>query len=452
MLRRKITDYFLKWKNTPGKNSLLVKGPRQVGKTFIIDDFARKNYSNYIYMNFELMQELKEIFNGNLDADTLVREMSIHFPSIKFEPGNLLIFLDEIQSCPNARVSLKSFSLDGRFDVIASGSLLGLNQKDVSSYPVGYETKVELRSLDFEEFLWAFGISDDAISHISDAIKEKKPLTSSVMKKMDEYHRLYAVIGGMPRAVSRFLETNSFGEVFSVHREIIDGYEDDIKKYAKAEDKPKIKNALRSIPAQLAKDNKRFLYSDIPGRKEGEGSREYGNSLTWLHDAGIIEYCYNLHEPHAPLAANIRPDCFKAYMHDTGLLLSLMEPGVAVAVHNGDIKTNKGAIAENITAEELSKNGVMLTYFEKRNSLEVDFILNPEGTVTALEVKSGNNTKSKSLDSIMSEKYGVKRGIKLERTNIYVDEKGVEHYPLFAAAFLFRDDIDKLMSKKQKLT
>jgi len=416
-----------------------------VGKTFIIDDFAKKNYGNYIYINFELMPEKKDIFKGDLDVDTLIREMSIHFPGVRFEPKNLLIFLDEIQSCPNARVSLKSFSLDKRFDVIASGSLLGLNYKEVSSYPVGYETQVEMRSLDFEEFLWAFGINEDVISHVSDAIREKRPVSDSILNKMNEYYRRYAVLGGMPGVVNRFLETNSFSEAFLVQKEIIEGYMDDIAKYAPKDIKPKIRNALRSIPAQLAKDNKRFRYSDIAQRKPGEGSREYGDSLSWLHDAGIITYCHNLHEPHAPLATNIKKDCFKVYMHDTGLLLSMMEPGVAVAVHNGDIRANKGAIAENLTAEELSKNGVLLVYFEKKGKIELDFILNPDGVVAAMEVKSGNNTKAKSLDSVMSEKYGVKRGIKLEKTNTYVDEKGVEHYPLFAAAFLFRADIDRLM-------
>lgn len=449
MLRRKITDRLMKWKNTSDKNCLLVKGPRQVGKTFIIDDFAKKNYGNYIYINFEIMPEKKDIFKGDLDVDTLIREMSIHFPKIRFEPGNLLIFLDEIQSCPNARVSLKAFSIDKRFDVIASGSLLGLNYKEVSSYPVGYETAAEMRSLDFEEFLWAFGISEDVISYISDSIREKRSISNSVLKKMDEYYRLYAVLGGMPRVVKRFLETNSFAEAFLVQKEITDGYMDDISKYAPKDSKPRIRDILRSVPAQLMKDNKRFRYSDIAHRKYGYGSREYDGGLSWLHDAGIVNYCYNLREPHAPLTANIRPDCFKVYMHDTGLLLSMMEPATAVAVHNGDIRTNKGAIAENITAEELSKNGVMLTYFEKNGKIELDFVLNPDGTVAVLEVKSGNNTKSKSLDSAMSEKYGVKRGIKLENTNIFVDHKGVEHYPLFAAAFLFRTDIDTLMADKK---
>ncbi|MCL2031730.1 MAG: AAA family ATPase [Methanomassiliicoccaceae archaeon] len=450
MLRRKMTDYLIEWKNKPKKNCLLVKGPRQVGKTFIIEDFAKKNYDNYIYINFETMPQMTEIFNGNLDTDTLVRELSLHFPWVKFEPGNLLIFFDEIQSCPNARVSLKPFSIDGRFDVIASGSLLGLNYKKVSSYPVGYETKVEMRSLDFEEFLWAFGISEDVISYVSEAILEKKPISDSILNKMDEYYRWYMILGGMPEVVNRFLGTNSFAEAALVQKVIVDGYEDDISKYAATEDKSKIREILRLIPIQLAKDNKRFRYSDISSWKQGEGAREYGNSLDWLHDAGIIDYSYNLQEPYAPLAANLRLNSFKIYFHDTGLLMSMMEHGVAIAINNGEIKVNKGAIAENITAEELSKNGVMLTYFERKGKLELDFVLNPDGRVTAVEVKSGNNTKAKSLDSVMSEKYGVERGIKLEKTNIYVDEKGVEHYPLFAVAFLFRIDIDKLMVRNER--
>lgn len=437
MLKRKISETFLKWKDMPNKKCLLVKGSRQVGKTFIIEDFAKKNYGNYIYINFELSPGMKNVFEGDLDVDSLVRNLSIRFPKIKFEPGNLLIFLDEIQSCPKARVALKSFSLDGRFDVIASGSLLGLNYKEVPSFPVGYETPIELRSLDFEEFLWALGITDEIISYVSGAIRGKESIDNSVLEKMNEYYRLYAVVGGMPAVVSRFVETNSFGEALSAQMEIIAGYMDDISKYAPESDKPKIRNTFRSIPVQLAKENKKFSYSDIGGHKPGEGSRIYGRSLSWLYDAGIVNYCNNLQEPSPPLASNVILDTFKLYMNDSGLLMSMMERGVAVALLDGDMKINKGGIIENLTADILAKKGIALTYFERKGRLEVDFVLNIDGTVTALEVKSGNNKQSKSLDVLMSEKYNVGRGIKLEKTNVYVDETGVEHYPLFAAAFLF---------------
>jgi len=208
VLKRKISDTLLEWKNTPKKKCLLVKGSRQVGKTFIIEDFAKKNYGNYIYINFEISPRMKNVFEGDLDVDSLIRNLSIRFPRVKFEPGNLIIFLDEIQSCPNARVSLKSFSLDGRFDVVASGSLLGLNYKEVSSYPVGYETEIEMRSLDFEEFLWALGISDEVITYVAETIREKKPIDNSVLEKMEEYYKQYAVVGGMPAAVNKFIETN----------------------------------------------------------------------------------------------------------------------------------------------------------------------------------------------------------------------------------------------------
>jgi len=380
---------------------------------------------------------MKSAFDGDLDADSLVRNLSIRFPRIKFTPGDLLIFLDEIQSCPNARVALKSFSLDGRFDVIASGSLLGIKYKDVTSYPVGYETAIELRSLDFEEFLWALGISDDIISYVSDIVRKKMHMDNSVMEKMNEYYKWYSVVGGMPKVVSKFIETNSFGEVLSEQRDIIAGYMNDIAKYAPESKKTKIWSTFRSIPAQLARENKKFRYNGVEGSRPGDGSRTYNGSLSWLFDAGIVNYCHNLQEPAAPLVSNIIEDAFKVYMNDTGLLISVMEPGVGVSLLSGDIMINKGGIAENMLAEVLAKKGITLTYFEKSGKLETDFILNIDGTVTVLEVKSGNNKRSKSLGIVMSEKYKLKRGIKLENTNVYVDEKGVEHYPLFAASFLF---------------
>lgn len=437
MLRRRINDVFLEWKNSADKKCLLVKGARQVGKTFIIDDFAKKNYDNYIYINFETMPGMKTIFEGDLDIDTLVRNLSIRFSGVEFEPGNILIFLDEIQSCPQARVSLKPFALDGRFDVVASGSLLGLNYKEVSSYPVGYETTVELGSLDFEEFLWALGIKEEIISYISDAIKNKQELDKSVLEKMNEYYRWYTIVGGMPDVVNRFIKTNNFNDVYLAQNDIIAGYMNDVSKYAPRSEKKKIKNVLESIPMQLGKLNKKFRYTDIVDSGRGEGYRSYSGSLSWLHDAGIVEYCYNLQEPAAPLASNVKMDSFKVYMKDTGLLVSMMEPGVGVAILDGNMRINQGGIVENLTADIFSKKNIRLTYFERRGKLEVDFILNLDGTVTALEVKSGNNKQSKSLDAVMSDKYNVGRGIKLESTNIYIDGKGVEHYPLFAAAFLF---------------
>ncbi|NLN72562.1 MAG: ATP-binding protein [Thermoplasmatales archaeon] len=320
---------------------------------------------------------------------------------------------------------------------MASGSLLGLNYKEVSSYPVGYETTVELGSLDFEEFLWALGIKEEIISYISDEIKNKQELDKSILEKMNEYYRWYAIVGGMPDVVNRFIKTNNFNDVHLAQKDIIAGYMNDVSKYAPNSEKKRIKNVLESIPMQLGKLNKKFQYTDIIDSGRGEGYRSYGSSLSWLHDAGIVEYCYNLQEPVAPLTSNIKMDSFKVYMKDTGLLVSMMEPGVGVAILDGNMRINRGGIVENLTADVLAKKNIRLTYFERKGKLEVDFILNLDGTVTALEVKSGNNKQSKSLDTVMSDKYGVGRGIKLESTNIHIDEKGVEHYPLFASAFLF---------------
>jgi Predicted ATPase (AAA+ superfamily) len=436
MLRRKITDELIRWKNSSNKKSLLVKGARQVGKTFIIDDFGKKNYRNYLYINFEVTPDVKKVFEGDLDVDTLIRKLSIRYRDIRFEPGELLIFLDEIQNCPGARVSFKSFSMDGRFDVIGSGSLLGFNYKEVSLYPVGYENILEMYSLDFEEFLWALGISETNIAYISECICNKKPLDEYILNKVDEYYRWYTLVGGMPGAVNRYIKTNSFGEVLSVQKAIISGYMDDISKYAPKSDKVKIRNVFFSIPAQLGKNNKKFRYSVIIGHKEGEGLRDYGSALLWLYEAGIINYCHNLQEPVAPLVSNMMVDAFKIYMRDTGLLISMMESEVGIAILDGDMVINQGAIVENITADIISKKSVPLLYFEKKGKLEVDFVLNIKGIVTAVEVKSGNNRQSKSLDVLMSEKYKVQRGIKLEKSNIFVDDAGVEHYPLFAIEFL----------------
>ena len=436
VLRREISDELLKWKNSANKKCLLIKGARQVGKTFIIDDFARKNYANYIYINFELTPGMQSVFQGDLDVDSLVRNLSIRFPKVKFEPENLLIFLDEIQSCPNARVSLKSFSMDGRFDVIGSGSLLGLNYKGVSSYPVGYETVLELHSLSFKEFLWALGVSDDLISHVSNHIMNKASIDASILEKIEEYHRWYAVVGGMPDVVNTFIGTNSFGEVLSAQKGIIDGYMDDVSKYAPAADRSKVRNVFRSIPIQLGKTNKKFQYADIIDWKAGEGSQSYGGALSWLFDAGIISYCYNVQEPASPLTFNMRLNLFKVYMRDTGLLVSMMESGVGIAIMAGDMKINQGAIVENLIANAISKKSMTPMYFERKGRLEIDFILNIDGIVTALEVKSGNNRQSKSLDVLMSDRYNVSRGIKLEKTNVFVDERGIEHYPIFAIEFL----------------
>ena len=435
MLRRKITDELIKWKNDPDKMCLLVKGARQVGKTYSISDFGKKNYKNYIYINFETSAEKRRIFDGDLSIESLTRKLSVEFPRINLEPGRTLIFLDEIQNCPNARVAFKTFSMDKSFDVIGSGSLLGVNYKEVSSYPVGYEKSIEMYSLDFEEFLWALGYKDDLIEHLGKCISDKMPIEDSILDRVNECFRWYIIVGGMPNVVNSYLKTNDFGKVLSMQRDIVSNYMDDITKYAPESDKTKARRCFMSIPVQLGKKNKKFQFSDIE-QKKGVGSREYDNSLMWLYDAGIINHCYNLREPALPIASNVRLNSYKIYLRDTGLLISMFEDGIGASILDDDIGINEGAIMENAVSDVLGKQGIMLTYFEKKGGLEVDFVLNIKGKVAALKVKSGNNRQSKSLDALMHGKYNVERGIKLERSNVSVGEDGIEHYPLFTASFV----------------
>lgn len=437
MLKRKITEQFSEWKAEKNKPCLLVKGARQVGKTFIIDSFAKSNYENYLYVNFELFPEFKSMFDGNLDFNSLMRKLEATFPQINFEPNKTILFFDEIQSCPNARVALKTFALDGSFDVIASGSLLGLSYKEISSYPVGYERVIELHPLDFEEFLWGAGFKTELIDLARTSFIQKTQMEKYLIDRFAEQFQLFMLTGGMPKIVGTFLETNSLSKVLQMQKALLDNYLTDIAKYANLADKPKITKCFQSIPAQIAKRNKKFMYTNIDGEKTSSGARQYESSLDWLRDAGIVHFCYNLSEPALPLTVNIKLDHFKVFVRDTGLLIAMLEQGVQRAIIEQDFYINEGGIIENLCASEIGTHHDHVLYFDRKSRLEIDFVLNIDGIVTAVEVKSGNNTKAKSLDSIIENYKTVKRYIKFEKdSNVYVDDKKIEHYPLFMMMFL----------------
>lgn len=437
MLKRKITRTLEEWKKEENKQCLLIRGARQVGKTFIIEQFCKENYENYIYINFDLSPNLKDIFNGNLDANTLIMKLEITFPEIEIKKGKTVLFLDEIQSCPNARVALKSFATDQRIDVIASGSLLGLYYKEITSYPVGYERIVDMYPLDFEEFLWAIGIKENTIYSVKKNFEDKTPIDEYILKQLNEYFKMFLIIGGMPRIVDEYVKSKSLGKVISLQKSMIEDYKLDVVKYAETTVRQKVLNTFDSIPAQLAKKNKKFSYVNILENEKNVGERKYSSSIEWLKNAGIINYCYNLTEPAAPLKSNLRLDCFKIYMRDTGLLISMYESGIQKDILNDDLYINEGAIIENVCAQEIQSRYDNIMYYEKKSQLEIDFILNINGVVTALEVKSGNNKQSKSLNSIINNYKTVSRYIKLEKdVNIYTDNLGIEHYPLFMIMFI----------------
>ena len=431
MLKRKIYDTLVQWKNRSDKLCLLVKGARQVGKTFIIELFARENYKHHTIINFVKNPAYKTIFDGDLDATTLMKQISLRVQSAELVPGETLLFLDEIQECPRARAALKFLAADSRFDVIASGSMLGINYKDVPSFPVGYVDYLDMFSLDFEEFLWANGLPPDGIGDIKSYFTNKKTVPPATHERMMELFKEYIVVGGMPRVVDTFVKNHNFADVLNIQKGILQDYTDDIGKYATGAEKAKVRACFLSIPKHLAKDYKKFQYSIV---ERGGTARKYGGSLMWLYDAGIINFCHNLTQPELPLEGNAKSDAFKVYMRDTGLLMAMLEEGSQADIIDGNLGIYKGAIYENIIADIFGKTGKKLYYFEHNGRLEIDFFIRRNKTATAIEVKSADNTKSKSMETLFIN-YGVSHGIKLSMKNVGGTER-VDSLPLYMAMFL----------------
>ena len=344
MLKRKIEEQFIKWKNTASRKPLIVRGVRQCGKTFSVTAFAESNYENVIYINFVKQESLKLAFQNAKDVDTILMNISAAMRGVKFVPGKTCIILDEIQDCKDARTALKFFKMDGRYDIIATGSLLGVKgygdegkkkeDEKTASVPVGYEKIIDMYPLDFEEFLWANGISDMIISEIKKHFREESPVPEGLHVPMNDLFRKYAVVGGMPEAVNTFLQTGNINDVYDIQKNIIEEYEDDMVKYASDADKARIRECFESIPRQLAKENKKFQYSLV---KKGGRSSEYISCLQWIEDAGIIKRCYNTSITELPLDGNAINDCFKVYMGDTGLFVSRLEFGTKEDILRGNL-------------------------------------------------------------------------------------------------------------------
>jgi predicted AAA+ superfamily ATPase len=382
-------------------------------------------------LNFERNPAYKAIFDGDLDTETLVKQISLRVPGAALVPGETLLFFDEIQSCPRARTALKFLTQDGRFDVVASGSLLGINYKDVPSYPVGYVEHLEMYSLDFEEFLWANGVTPGSIADIKVYFDQRETVPAAMHERMMELFREHIVVGGMPRAVDEFVTTHNFANVLKIQEGIIHDYTDDIAKYAEGAEKAKARACFLSIPKHLSKDYKKFQYSIV---ERGGTARKFGGSLMWLYDAGIINFCYNLSIPELPLEGSARSDSFKVYMRDTGLLMAMLEEGSQTDVMDGNLGIYKGAVYENIIADIFGKSGKKLYYFERDGKLEIDFFIRRNKTATAVEVKSADNTRAKSMDAVFHQ-YGVKHGIKLSAKNVGGTEN-FDSLPLYMAMFL----------------
>lgn len=430
-MERKFYRTLVNWKKNPDKLCMLVRGARQIGKTYIIDLFGKTEYRNYVYINFEENPSYKEIFSGDLDADTLTAEISLRVKNAKLIRGETLIFLDEIQSCPQARTALKFFSISKRFDVIASGSLLGLNYRDVSSYPAGYVEEEKMHAMDFEEFLWALGVSKETLSYIRTFYENSRKIPESTNRKMLDYLRLYAVVGGMPQAVQSFVNEHNFQNVLKLQRSILLNYQNDIAKYAPVSEKTKARKCFLSIPGQLAKENRKFQYSLV---EEKGTARKFAGSLMWLYDAGIIDFCHNINPPALPFKGNIAGTGFKIYMHDIGLLCAMLDDGTQKDIIDDTLKIYKGAVYENLIADMFSKSGLPLYYYKKENSQgEIDFFIRYRENAVPVEVKSGNRGTT-SMDSLLK-KAEYPLGIKLCNGNIGFAGKKLT-LPLYCAIFL----------------
>ncbi len=438
MLRRKIEEVLIKWKNTPNHKPLIIKGCRQCGKTFSVNAFAKEHYTHVVYLNFFEHPDFKLAFEGSKQVDSLIMNLTALLPNSNFVPGQTCIILDEIQECSAARTAIKFFKIDGRYDVIATGSLLGVrgykgNETDYNSIPVGYEQHIEMFPLDFEEFLWANGISPEIIALVTKSLQDRQPVSPAIHQRMHQLMLEYVVVGGMPEVVNRFIATHNMSDVLEEQRSIITGYKEDMVKYAANEDKVKLRAAFESIPRQLSKENKKFQFSVI---KKGARAKEYITGIQWLEDAGIIIRCRNLSITELPLEGNAIEDSFKIYMRDTGLFVSMLEEGTQFDILQGRLYGYKGAIFENLIADIFTKMGRRLYYYRKDSGLEIDFVIRYHGECVLVEVKaSTGNTKSTKTILQHPDKYHVHRAIKLGDYNIG-EKGGVLTLPLYMAFLL----------------
>lgn len=419
MLKRKIEQQLLDWKDQTNHKPLIIKGCRQCGKTSSVLDFAGKNYKNTVYLNFFENPYYASVFSGSLEIDNIIMLLTALLGGkAVFEPRETVLIFDEIQECPEARTALKFFHVDGRFDVIATGSLLGVKGygKQPRSIPVGSETVIDMYPLDFEEFLWANGITETVMDMLKKHLNNETPVPDALHKRMRELLLQYTVVGGMPEAVQHFVDTKQMDGVLKIQRDIVRSYEDDMVKYAEGKDKSNIKECFQSIPKQLSKENKKFQYSVV---RKGASASRYEGSLQWIEDAGIISRSYNLSITELPLDGNAEKNIFKVYMKDSGLFVSMLEDGTQFDILNGNILRYKGAVFENLIADIFSKMGRKLYYFHKDSGLELDFVIRYKGKCTPVEVKATTGN-TKSLKTVLNhpEKYHVENAIKLGDYNV----------------------------------
>ena len=436
-LKRKIDRYLIEWKNNKDKLPLIIKGARQIGKTNAIRNFGNKNYKTFIEINFALQPQFKMIFEDGFEVDNIVKNITLKMPEIELKEHNTLIFFDEMQECISTATSLKAFKEDGKYDIICSGSLMGINYNEIESNSVGNKEDYIMTSLDFEEFLWAEGYNDEQIDNLYKHMVNLEPLNNMQYNVMMSNFKDYMIVGGMPAIVSKFIKNKNFSGILKMQQQILLDYEEDITKYAGGLDKTKILNCYRKIPVFLGNENKKFQISKIT---KGARNREYVGIVEWLANAGIVNICYSMQQASLPLKGNFNPDNYRLYFADTGLLIGSLDEEVQDDLRNNEnMNTYKGALYENIVGDMLVKEGYDL-YFYKDNSkkIEMDFFIRDKSSLIPVEVKANDGATISLNNLIDSKKYkDIKYGIKLGYKNIGFNGKFYT-FPYFLTFLLKR--------------
>lgn len=436
-LKRKFDQWLQKWHANPDRKPLLVKGARQVGKTESIRHFAETAYDNVIEVNFVFQPEFKQITSEGYKAESVVKRMSALDPTLRFVPKKTLIFFDEIQEFPDIATSFKSFKMDGRYDIVSSGSMLGIHYKQIASLPVGYKTDYDLSSLDFEEFLWACGYDEEFVEEIFSHIVERSPFDEMTLDIMERRFLDYCALGGMPEILRNYFERGTFEGSSSLQRELFLAYRDDVRKYAGGVDQTRILNVLDHVAQQLAKENKKFQISKVA---KDARFRDYRGCVDWLKDAGVVNICHAMSFPELPIGGNQSEDKFKIYLADSGLLLGQLDDESQRDFRaNRNLGTYKGGLFENIVGEALAKSGAPLVYYKREDStLEMDFLLRDAEHLVPVEVKAGSARAKSIRTMIESDHYpDICWGIKLVRGNVGFDN-GILTLPHWSAFLLKR--------------
>ena len=434
-IRRKIDIFLDGWRKNPDRMPLVIKGARQIGKTESVRQFAKKNYTHIVEINFAVQTNFRSICDDGYDVDSIIKNISRIDPTKQFENGCTLIFFDELQDFPQIATSLKFFRQDGRFDVICSGSMLGLNYQKIESNSVGNKTDYEMQSIDFEEFLWAKGYDEGISDELLHNIVELQPFTTAEMTAFQSLFVDYCILGGMPAVVKQFIERGTFENTLALQRELVSDYKEDFRKYVTGLEQTRLLNVFNHIPVQLAKENKKFQISKVAS---GARFKDYFGCVEWLADAGIINICRCLNFPELPLKGNYDDAKYKIYFKDTGLLVACLDDEAQDDLRsNKNLGVYKGALYENFVGEALAKSGCELYYYKRENStLEEDFFLRTKKSLVPVEVKSQNG-RSRSLNELIKNtRYqDITHGVKLCNANIGF-ENNILTLPYFCAFLL----------------